>query len=98
MRSFLPLLLAKYNYNVQVKEDEMGRACNIHGVKKNVCRILVGKPEGKRPVGRHKDKWEDNIKMNIIETEQDGMGWVDLAQDMDQCRALMNTVMNLGVP
>jgi hypothetical protein len=78
-----------------VKEDEMGRACSIHGVKKNSYRILVGKPEGKGPVGRHRNRWEDNIKMNIREMEQDGMDWIDLAQDMISGG---NTVMNFGVP
>jgi hypothetical protein len=61
------------------------------GEKRNACRILVGKPERKRPLRRPRRRWVDNIKM-------DGMDWIDLAQDRDQWRALVNTVMNLRVP
>jgi hypothetical protein len=54
------------------------------GVKKNTYRILVGKPEGNRPLGRHRHRWEDNIKMNLTEVGWGGMGWIDLAHDRDQ--------------
>jgi hypothetical protein len=57
-----------------------------------------GKPEGRRPLGRPRRKWVDNIKMHLREIRQDGIDWIDLAQDMDQWRALVNTVMNLRVP
>jgi hypothetical protein len=57
-------------------------------------RILVGKPEGKRPLGRQRCRWVDNIKMD----PRDAMDWIDLGQDRDQCRTLVNTVMNLQVP
>jgi hypothetical protein len=73
----------------------MGRACSTNGEKMNVYRILVGKPGGKRPLGRPKRRWEDNIKMDLREI---GMDWIDLAQDRDQWRALVNTVMNPRVP
>jgi hypothetical protein len=66
--------------------------------KSNACRILVGKPQGKRPLGRPRRRWVDNIKMDLRETGCDGMDWIDLAQDRDQWRALVNTVMNLRVP
>jgi hypothetical protein len=70
------------------------------GEMRNAYRILVGKPEGKRPLGRPRRKWENNtcIKMDIRETGWSGMDWIDLAQDRDQWRALVNTVMNLTVP
>jgi hypothetical protein len=68
------------------------------GEKRNVCRILVGKPEGKRPLGRPRRRWVDNIKMYLREIEWDGEDWINLAQDRDQWRALVNTVMNLRVP
>jgi hypothetical protein len=58
----------------------------------------VGKPEGKRPLGRPRHRWEDNIKMNLREIGWGGMNWIDLAQDRDQWKALVNTVMNLWVP
>jgi hypothetical protein len=76
----------------------MGMACITNGENKNAYRILVGKPQGKRPLGRPKRKWEDNIKMDLREVGWGGMDWVDLAQDRDQWRALVNTVVNLWVP
>jgi hypothetical protein len=76
----------------------MGGACSTHGAKRNAYRILVGKPEGKRPLGRSGHRWEDNIKMAVREIGWGGMDWIDLAQDRDQWRALVNTVMNLLVP
>jgi hypothetical protein len=54
------------------------------GVKRNACGILVGKPEGKRPLGRPRRRWVDNIKMNLRELGWNGMDWIDLAQDRDQ--------------
>jgi hypothetical protein len=58
---------------------------------------LVGKPEGKRPLGRSRHRWEDNIRMDLREIGWSGMDWIDLAQDRDQWRALVNAVMNLRV-
>jgi hypothetical protein len=58
----------------------------------------VGKPEGKRPLGKPRSRWEDNIRMDLREIGWGGMDWIDLAQDRDQSRALVNTVMNLRVP
>jgi hypothetical protein len=65
------------------------------GAKRNAYRILVGNPEGKRPLGRPRRRWLDNIKMDLREI---GFDWIDLAQDMDQWRVLLNAVMNLRVP
>jgi hypothetical protein len=59
---------------------------------------IVGKPEGRRPLGRPRRSWVDNIKMNLREIGWDGMDWIDLAQDRDQWRAIVNTIMNLRVP
>jgi hypothetical protein len=56
-----------HNYNYQVKEDEMGGTCSRHGEKRNAYRILVGKAEGKRPLGRAKCRWEDDIKIGLRE-------------------------------
>jgi hypothetical protein len=60
--------------------------------------ILVGKPEGKRPLGRPKRRWVDNIKMDVREIVWDVMDWIDLSQDKDQWRTLVNRVMNFRVP
>jgi hypothetical protein len=89
---------AKYNENDQVMEDEMGRACSTNEAKRKACRILVGKPEGKRTLGRPRRRWVDNIKMDLREIGWGGMDWIYLAQDRDLLRTLMNTVMNFPVP
>jgi hypothetical protein len=68
------------------------------GEKRNAYRILLGKPEGKRPLGRPRRSWVDNIKMDLTEIGWDGVDWIDMAQDRDQWRALVNTVLNLRVP
>jgi hypothetical protein len=60
--------------------------------------VLVGKPEGKKPLGRLKYRWADNIKMNLREVGWDGMNLIDLVRDRDQWRALVNTVINFRVP
>ena len=66
--------------------------------RRGVYRDLVGKPEGKRPLGRPRIRWEDNIKMDIQEVGCEGMDWIDLAQDGDRWRAVVNAVMNFRVP
>jgi hypothetical protein len=65
---------------------------------RNTYRILVGKPEGKRPLGRPRLRWVDNIKMDLREIVCDGMDWIDLSQDGEEWKALVNTVMSLLVP
>jgi hypothetical protein len=68
------------------------------GVKRHAYRILLGKPEGKRPLGRPRRRWVDNIKMDLRDIVWDGVDWIKLAQDRDQWRALVTTVMSLRVP
>jgi hypothetical protein len=68
------------------------------GEKRNAYRILVGKPEGKITLRRPRYRWVDNIKVDLREVGWGGMNWVNLAQDRDQWRALVNTIMNLQVP
>ena len=67
------------------------------GEGRGVYRVLVGKPEGKRPLGRPRCRWEDNIKMDLHEVGGGCEGWMELAQDRDRWRALVSTVMNLRV-
>ena len=69
----------------------MGEARGVH-------RVLVGKPEGKRPLGRPRHRWEDNIKMDLREVGGSRGDWMEMAQDRDRWRALVSTVMNLRVP
>jgi hypothetical protein len=66
--------------------------------KRKAYRLLVGKPEGKRPLGRPRRRWVDNIKMNLLEIGWGGVDWIGLTQDRDKWRALVNAVMNLRVP
>jgi hypothetical protein len=82
-----------------IKPRRMRRAGHVArmGTRRNAYRILVGKPEGRRPLGRPRRRWVDNIKMDIREIGWDGRDWIDLAQNRNQWRALVNTVMNLRV-
>jgi hypothetical protein len=78
----------------------MRRAVHVAcaGQGRGVYRVLVGKPEGKRPLGRPRLRWEDNIKMDHQKVGCGGMDWIELAQDRDMWQALMTAVMNLQVP
>ena len=68
------------------------------GDGRGVHRVLVGKPEGKRPLGRPRRRWENNIKMDLQEVGGDCGDWMDLAQDRERCRAIVSRVMNSRVP
>jgi hypothetical protein len=68
------------------------------GERRGAYRALVGKPEGRRPLGRPRRKWEDNIKMDLREVGWGGMDWISLTQDRDRWRTLVIAVMNLRVP
>jgi hypothetical protein len=68
------------------------------GERRGVYRVLVGKPDGKRPLGRPRRIWEDNIKMDLQEVGCGGMDWIELAQNKDKLRGLVNAVMNFRVP
>jgi len=76
----------------------MGGACSAYGGKERLYRMLVGKPEGKRPLGRPRRRWEDNIKLDLQEVGYRGIDWIELAQDRERWRAIVNAVMNLRVP
>jgi hypothetical protein len=68
------------------------------GEKTNACSVLVGKPEGKMPLGRPRRRWVDNIKMGLREIGWDGVDWIDMAQGRNQWMALVNTALNFRVP
>jgi hypothetical protein len=76
----------------------MGRPCSTHGEKRNAYRILVGKLEGKRPLGRPRRRCENNMRMDLREIGLGDRNWINLAQDRNHWQALVNTVMNLRVP
>jgi hypothetical protein len=81
-----------------IKSRRIRWASRVARMVRGVYRVLVGKSEGKRPFGRPRHKWEDNIKMDLQEVECGGMDWIEMAQDRDRLRALVNAVMNLRVP
>jgi len=68
------------------------------GEERKVYRVLVGKPEGRRPLGRHRRRWADNIRMDLLEVRCGYMDWIGLAQDRESWRTLVSAVMNLRIP
>jgi hypothetical protein len=76
----------------------MGGPCSANGEKRNAYRLLVGKPEGKIPLGRPRRRWVDNIRMDLGEVEWGDVDWIGLAKDRNRRRALVNSVLNLRVP
>ena len=68
----------------------MGGACSAYGERRGIYRIFVGKPEGKRPLGIPRRRWEDNIKVGLMEVGCGGMDWIELTQDRDRWRIFVN--------
>ena len=83
--------------DVYIRMRWAGHVARMRKVR-GVYRVLVGKPEGKRPLGRPRRRWENNIKMDVEEVGCGGMYWIELAQDRDRWRAPVNAVMSLRVP
>jgi hypothetical protein len=82
---------------IKSRRTRLARHVTRMGERRGVYRVLVGKPEGKRPLGRLRRRWEDNIKMDIQKVGCGGMEWIELVQDRDRWRAFVNVVMNLRV-
>ena len=82
----------------QIEKNDRGGTRRTYGGEESAYRILGGKLEEKRTLGRPRRRWEDNIKIDLQEVECDSMDWIDAAQDRDRWRALVNSVMNLRVP
>jgi hypothetical protein len=76
----------------------VGGPCSTNGEKRNAYRLLVGRPEGKSPLGRPRRRWVDNIRMDLGEVGWSDVDWIGLAQDRNRWRALVNSVLNLRVP
>jgi hypothetical protein len=93
---FLPLLINQRR--CLKRRMRWARHVTRMGERRNAYKILVGKPQGKSPLGRRRHRWMNNIKMVFREIGWGGMDWIALAQDRDQWRVLVNTVMNLRVP
>jgi hypothetical protein len=82
----------------QMEKNKMDETRSHIGEGRGVYRVLVGKPEGKRPFGRLKHRWENNIKMDLQEVECGGMDWIELAQDREKWRELVNMVIKIQFP
>jgi hypothetical protein len=89
------LLLLKYYIGDIIQDNKMGRECGTYRNRRGACRDFVWKPEEKRQLGRTSSKCEDNIKMHLKEITLVDLEWIDLAQDMDKCRALVKVVMTI---
>jgi len=76
----------------------VGEACSAYRERRGVYRVLVGKPKVKRPLGRPRIRWEDNIKMDLQEVGGGVMDWIELAEDSERWRILVNAVINFRVP
>ena len=81
----------------KIEKNEMGCSCGANGLEEGVYRVLVGKPEGRRPLGRPRRRWLDNIRMDLQEVGCGYMDWIGLTQDRDRWRTLVSAVMNLRV-
>jgi hypothetical protein len=81
----------------QVKANEVGGAGGMHGRGEKVYKVLLGKPDGKRPLGRPRRRWEDGIRMDLREIGLGGVDWIQLSQDRDWWQAVVSAVMNLRV-
>jgi hypothetical protein len=92
------LISTQYCAGDKIEKNKMGWAFGAYGWREVVYRVLLGKPEGKRPLGRPRPRWVDNIRLDLQEVGYGYMDWIGLAQDRDSWRTLVSALMNLGVP
>jgi hypothetical protein len=97
MRSFMICTNHPLLYGNEIENNEMGGACRAYGEGRGVYRVLVGKPEAKRPLGRPRCGWENNSKTDLQEVGCGGMDWIELAYDRGKWWAIVNSLMNLRV-
>ena len=97
MYSLMTYTLHPYCSGDQIEKNDMGGACSTYGREQSVYRVSAGKPKGNRPLRRPRHRWEDNIKMDLLEAGCEGMYWTDLSQDRDRWRALGNAVISIWV-
>jgi hypothetical protein len=94
--------LSKYSPSIirTIKSRRMtlGGECSTNGEKRNAYRLLEGKPEGQRPLGRQRRKWLNNIRMDLVEVGWGDVDWIGLAKDRNRWRVLVNSVLNLRIP
>jgi hypothetical protein len=93
----LMICTSNYYSSDQIKKNEMDKACSMYWGRRGVHKVLMGKPEGKRSLGRPRHRWED-IKVDHQEVGWGSMDWIVLAQDRDRWWELVNVAMNLQVP
>jgi hypothetical protein len=99
MRSLVICTAHRYCSGDKIEKNEVGGACSVYeGERRNVYRVLVGKPEGKKQLGRPRHRCEDNINMDLQGVGFGSVDWIELAQDRDMWWALVTAVMNLRVP
>jgi hypothetical protein len=91
-------LFTNYHSGDQIKKTEVDRACSKYRERRGAYRVSVGKSEGSRSLERPRHRWEDDIKISLRELGWGSMDWIDLGQDRDRWRAVVNAVMNLRVP
>jgi hypothetical protein len=91
-------LRTPYHEGDQIKKSKVGRNCGSHGVRRSAYVVSVGKPEGKRPLGRPRPKLEDNIKMSLTEFSCEDVIYIKLAENRDKCQAVVKAAMNTRVP
>ena len=89
-------VLTQYISGDQIEKNEMGKACSTYGGEERRIQGFGGETWGKEPLGRPRPRWEDNIKMDLQEVECGGMDWIEIAQDRDKWRALVNVVRTFG--